>query len=187
MNKLWLAVVVCLLLAGCAIQPIDPGKPVTVGDITVNNPQLKWARITTAATSGTVWTVDGLGLDELRFYPDIASGHPLLSSRDDGVPVYSSTMLPDDVVELFASSLGRAGFRQVHTSDVKPTLLGTVPALTFHLAFTNPDGLEMEGLALAAQRGGSLDAMLFIAPREYYFDRYAATVKALFSSTEFKN
>jgi hypothetical protein len=187
MNKHFLIIVGCLLLAGCAIQPIDPEKPATVGDITVNKPQLKWARITTAATSGTVWTVDGLGLDELRFYPDIASGRPLLSSGDASVPVYSSTMLPDDVVELFASSLGHAGFRQVHSSDLKPAVVGSVQALTFHLSFTNADGLEMEGLALAAQRGTSLDAMLFIAPREYYFDRYATIVGALFASAEFKN
>ncbi|MEI9930426.1 MAG: hypothetical protein WDM89_07695 [Rhizomicrobium sp.] len=39
-------------LGGCAIQPIDPGKPATVGRITVD-PQLSWASIKMPA--GPTW------------------------------------------------------------------------------------------------------------------------------------
>jgi hypothetical protein len=169
------------LLAGCAVKPIDPDKPASVGDITVD-PQLKWANINTVATSGTVWTIDGLGLDELRFYPAIEAGHPLYSANDATLPKYDASMLPDDVAEFFASTLGHAGFRQVKASDLKPKQFGSQSGFEFHLAFTTPDGLEMKGLVLASQHAKQLDAILFMAPGEYYYDRYAADIEKLFAS-----
>ncbi len=40
----------------------------------------------------------------------------------------------------------------------------------------------MKAMVLAAQRGETLDLIMFSAPAEYYFDRYAPTVEQIFSS-----
>jgi len=167
-------------LGGCAIQPIDPSKPASVGSITVD-PQISWASI--KVPTGPTWTVDGLGLNELHFYPDIESGRPLVSSASsDQMPKYDASMLPDDVAELFTGTLGRTGYRQVHATALTPQQFGADTGFTFQLAFTTPDGLEMKGLVLADQHAKELDAILFLAPGEYYFDHYSATVSKLLAS-----
>jgi len=174
-----------ILLSGCAITAIDPDKPATVGDIVVD-PQLKWADIRAASTNGTVWTVDGLGLDELHFYPKVVPGHTLYGKDDNALPHYDASMLPDDIEELFSATLGRNGFRDVHTDSLKPTTFGTANAVSFHLSFATPDGLEMDGLVLAAQRPSQLDAIMFVAPREFYFGQYKAAVERIFASARFE-
>jgi hypothetical protein len=40
----------------------------------------------------------------------------------------------------------------------------------------------MKGVALGALREGQLDLIVFVAPAEYYFDRYAPVVEKIFTS-----
>jgi hypothetical protein len=40
----------------------------------------------------------------------------------------------------------------------------------------------MKAMVLAAQRVEALDLIMFSAPAEYYFDRYAPTVEQVFAS-----
>ncbi len=134
-----------------------------------------------------IWTIDGVGLNELRFYTAIAPGRPLMTIpgvqfRDLGK--YEGTMLADDVMNLFASTLDKAGHQQIRTAALRPAPFGAVTGFRFDFSYVTMDGLQMKGMALAAQRGGRLDYIIFTAPAEYYFDRYAPTVEQIFGSVQ---
>jgi hypothetical protein len=175
----------CLTLAACAgFQSIDPGKPVDVGDEVSVDSQVQWAKFT-GTNSGTLWTIDGFGLDELRFFNGIKSGDPLMQipgvNRKDMV-TYNMTMLPNDVMDLVTSTLGKAGYQQVRSTGLRPAPFGTAAGFRFDLSFATKEGLQMKGAALIAQRRGKLDVVLYLAPAEFYYERYAPTVDRIFSS-----
>ena len=91
-------------------------------------------------------------------------------------------MLPNDVMDLLASTVEKIGYRQVRTSGLAPFPFGAGTGFRFNLDFTTANDLQMKGTALAAQRSGKLDLILFAAPAEYYFGRYEPTVEKIFAS-----
>jgi hypothetical protein len=174
------------LLAGCAsYTAVNPDAPASVGDNVSVSPQIAWGQAPFPGFTGTLWTEDGAGLDSLMFFTGIEPGKPLINvngvSKDD-VRVYQANMLPDDVMELLVSNFGKLSFEQVHASNLRPSPFGGATGFRFDLAFATKDGLNMKGTALAAQRGGKLDLILYIAPSEYYYDHYVATVEKIFAS-----
>jgi hypothetical protein len=188
-TQILIAAAFCAVLAGCqSFKPVEAMKAVDVGDNVTVEPQVAWANAVgplNGGLSGTVWTIDGFGLNELRFLTGVAPGAPLL--RIDGIDrkdmvVYNATMLPDDVMEMVAGTLGKAGNQQLRTAALRPVPFGTVTGFRFDLGYTTKDGLQMKGTALFAQRRNKLDVILFVAPSEYYYDRYAPTVEKVFSS-----
>jgi hypothetical protein len=190
-HRFLLAVALCGGLLGCqSFNAVEAMKSAKVGDDITVYPQVAWANAIgplNGGLSGTVWTIDGFGLNELRFLTGVASGAPLL--RIPGVEqkdmvLYNTTMLPDDVMEMIASTLGKAGNQQLRTSALRPVPFGTVTGFRFDLAFTTKDGLQMKGITLFAQRRKKLDVLLFVAPSEYYYDQYAPTVEKIFSSVQ---
>jgi hypothetical protein len=174
----------CLLMAGCAsIKGVDAAKPALVGGLTLD-PQVQWAALPTRGDV-TLWTIDGLGLDELYFFTNVAPGKPLMALPNvaaNDTPHYETAMLPDDVMELVAATLTKGGYRQVRTAALMPAPFGGGAGFRFTIALTTEDGLEMKGLAYAGQRAGKLNLILFLAPTEYYFDHYAPTVEKMFAS-----
>jgi hypothetical protein len=180
------ALVCCLALASCVgFNAVEAGKPVNVGDgITVDS-QVAWAHGFGGNASGTVWTIDGFGLNELRFLTAIAPGSPLLQiagvARSE-LGTYQTSMLPNDVMDLLSTTLARIGQQQVRTSALRPVPFGSDSGFRFELEFVTRDGLQMKGMVLGAQRRGKLDLIAFTAPVEFYFDRYAPMVEQIFAS-----
>lgn len=181
----------CLMLCGCAgaggagFRTVEVGMSVGVGNNVTVDPQIVWANPYGPGISTTVWTIDGFGLNELRFLMGIKPGNPL--ARVSGVEAsevgtYSQTMLPNDVMDLLSSTLGKAGFQQIRTDRLRPAQFGTVQGFRFDLDYLRKNGLQMKAMVLAAQRGETLDLIMFSAPAEYYFDRYAPTVEQIFAS-----
>ena len=177
---------ICFALSACAgFQAVESGMPVNVGgDLTVD-PQVAWANDFGPNIAGRVWTIDGLGLNELRFLTHIEPGAPLMQipgMTRGNMTVYQQSMLPNDVMDLAASTLGQIGHQQVRTSGLRPVPFGSGSGFRFDLDFVNKNGLEMKGMAMAAQRNGALDLILFFAPAEYYFEHHAPTVERVFAS-----
>ena len=186
MRKLFLIAGFCVALSGCAgFQAIEGNEPVIIGgDITLV-PQVAWSQATAPANYGQLWTIDGIGLNELRFYTAITSTRPLMvipgvQFRD--LPKYDATMLPNDVVDFFVGTMDRAGHQQIRTDALRPAPFGPVTGFRFDFSYATQDGLLMKGMVLAVQRAEKLDFIMFTAPAEYYFDRYAPTVEQIFAS-----
>ena len=186
MKRKLASLAICAVLAGCAgFQAIEPNQQVSVGgDITLVS-QVAWSQATQQTNFGPVWTIDGIGLNELRFYTGIAPTRPIMYV--DGVafrdlPKYDGTMLPNDVVDLFVSTMDKFGHQQIRTEALRPAPFGPLTGFRFDYSYATRDGLLMKGMVLAAQRSGKLDLIMFSAPSEYYFDRYAPTVEQIFAS-----
>ena len=173
-------------VAGCAThEAVNSGAAMMVGSDVSVDPQTSWAKVLRMPTSGTLWTIDGVGLNELYFFTDIRPGDPLVTvkgERGNDTRVYSDKMLPNDVMDLLASTVEKIGYRQVRTSGLAPFPFGAGTGFSFNLDFTTANDLQMKGTALAAQRSGKLDLILFAAPAEYYFGRYEPTVEKIFAS-----
>ena len=187
MKKLVKTAILLLFLQGCAsYQAIDANKTIDVGDGVKVSPQIAWVRASGPSISGTIWTVDGVGLNDLRFLTGIRKGDPLIDivgvSRRD-MTLYDPTMLPDEVAELTASTLTKLGWSQVKTDSLAPAQFGKMKGFRFNLT-ASAEALEIKGLGLAAQRGGKLDLILYTAPAEYFFDKYASTVYRIFETVE---
>ena len=186
------AISICLALTACAgvgagFRTVEAGMSVTVGNNVTVDPQIRWANPFGPGISTTVWTVDGFGLNDLRFLMGIKPGNPLVriaGVEPADVGAYAATMLPNDVMDLLASTLGKAGLQQIRTDGLRPAQFGAVQGFRFELDYLRKSGLQMKAMVLAAQRGETLDLIMFSAPAEYYFDRYAPTVEQVFSSVK---
>jgi hypothetical protein len=178
------AVLLFTSLAGCAgISAVDAGKPVSLGDGTFVEVQQRWTRM--RDSEGTLWTIDGLNLNELHFFLDVRADRPITpipgrANRD--LPTYKKDMLPDDVMVLTANTLPlKRPWTQVRTSNLRPAAFGSAKGFRFDVDFV-ADGLEMKGAALARQHGEHLDLLLFIGPSEFYFGRDMPAVEKIFES-----
>jgi hypothetical protein len=177
-----------LFLSGCmGFKAVDAAMTADVGDGVSVTPQIAWSKVNYGTGSATVWTIDGLGLNEMRFLTGIKPGEPLMTiagvaKKDSGA--FQSTMLPDEVMELTASTLGKLNYRQIRTAALRPAAFGAAMGFRFDVNFLNDDGLQFKGVALFAERQGKLDLFLFIAPAEFYFDHYAPTVEKVFASVQ---
>jgi len=175
-------------LAGCATPAytnIEPEQTVAVADGISVVPQIQWGKANMTGLNGTLWTVDGAGLDALLFFVG-TPGHPLIESEASkgDTHLYQPNMLPDDVMELLAANFEKIGFHQVRTSNLRPAPFGGTTGFRFAISYTTTIGLEMKGMALACQRNGRLDLIVFLAPAEYYFGHYQPTLEKLFASVQ---
>jgi len=188
MKSTHFALTAILLAFGCA-QPayieIPAEQPVSVGDGISVTPQIPWGKATMVGFDGTLWTVDGSSLDALLFFVG-KPGHPLIEFQGEkgAEQLYQASMLPDDVMELTAANFRKAGYEQVATSNLRPAPFGSAKGFRFDMKYTSRAGLEMKAVALACQRNGRLDLIVFAAPVEYYFGRYAPTVEKIFASVQ---
>ena len=181
-----MVLVAAFCLSGCAAYTaIDGNKPVDVGNKVVVTPQIAWAKAANPGVAGTLWTADGVALDNMMFFTGIEPGKPLVSVMGvdkKEVQKYRAGMVPDDVMELLASNIEKLGYRQITTSNLRPAPFGQAEGFRFDLNATTTDGLKVKGVSIAAQRAGKLDLLLFLAPDEYYFGHYSDKIESLFAS-----
>lgn len=177
---------VMAMLSGCATYSLVPAsQPVDVGNGVSVTSEIAWAKQAWPNVSGTVWTADGVELDAVMFFTGVQAGKPLIKPdavRSKELRVYKTDMIPDDVMELLSSNFGHIGFQQIKTSNLRPAPFGAAQGFRFDIDFLTGAGLKMKGETIAAQRDKTLDLILYIAPEEYYYERYAPTVEKLFGS-----
>jgi len=176
------------MLSGCATYSLIPAnQAVDVGNGVKVTTDIAWAKQDWPSVSGTVWTNDGIELDALMFFTGIPEGKPLIrpdAARTKELRIYKADMIPDDVMELLTSNFGHIGYQQIKTANLHPVPFGAAQGFRFDMDFVTKDGLQMKGEALAAQRGKALDLILFMAPAEYYYGRYAPNVEKVFTSVD---
>ena len=173
----------CVLLAGCAMQGVDPGSEVSVGNGVHVMPEPGFAQVHLAAIR--YWTRNGTGLDELDFYTGIKNGEPLIvvpgKSKKD-LPQFLSRMTPNDVEDLAVAALAAKGMQTVRATALRPCPFGSGMGFCFDLILANDEGLEMRGKAKARLQAGMLDMLVFTAPADFYFGDVAPAVDRIFAS-----
>lgn len=186
-RKLSLPLMAALLLSGCAgVDLVQAGKPADLGNGVSVTPTVAWARVHSPAMD-PVLTIDGMGLDEVHYYTGIKPGSPIfevngISNKEVGL--YQANMLPNDIMDLLVGNLTKAGDQTVRAANLAPAHFGAANGFRFDVAYVTRDGLNMQGEALIAQRGGKLDVLLFVAPEEYYYGHRKPDVDQLFTTLQ---
>ena len=175
------------LLAACGGNRLQKAGVATVFNLQMQT-ELDWARL--PAPRQEQWTIDGAPLNQLTILSRIQPGeHVFLrakerSWRPDG-PWFRAGMRPDEVRDILLDGLRGAGWANVEARNLRPVRWGAVPGLRFGLSLDSPTGLVYLGEVTAAERGGRLTLLVWIAPAEHYHGRDADAVGRMFDSLRF--
>jgi hypothetical protein len=193
-SSLRLRALLCLLLfallAACATGPggrLQQKGTTKVFDMTLDT-SLDWARVKSRRQE--LWTVDGVLLNRLLIYSKVKPGEHVFQllrerkRRPDG-PWFRAGMRLDELQRLVTDGLADQQWVGVDTSNLRPHRFGTVEGVRFDLRMTNPDGLIYQGTAAVAERDGTLNVLVWMAPKEHYFGRDVVAVNAMLDGMRF--
>jgi len=184
-----------LLIAGC--QPlvlVEPKRTSIDGAFSVE-PQIAWSRGNpdllqsgTGKNPAQVWTADGFGIEQVRFYPGIADGKPLGREVDgqDKLPVFKKDMTSTEIMELVEATLTRVDQSTlIEMHDLRPADFGGVPGFRFEITMTLKDELPRKAIVAGAVKNDRLYMILYEGARIYYYDKYADVAARIIDSVQF--
>lgn len=175
-----------LLVASCThIKVIDP-KPQEIGQVYQINPTTPWNGLN-RSSFGTVpeqWTKDGLLLNGINFWHEIAEGDALLEASGVEYPKFSADMRPTEIQEFFVSTAVKAGAENVKASNLRPAKFGDAEGFRFDFTFTTPTGLKMRGMAVAAVIDNKLQMIEYWGAEAHYFDKNLDEAEKIFGSVQ---
>lgn len=172
-------------LSGCATYSTVQSGPQIVKAITVT-PTLAWNKVPSAVAfaGAPTWTADGLTLNALTFLSDIADGQPLVDSADrKEYPAFRKDMLPTEVIEIIESTMAKATKARVTLQgQLRPMTFGGSPGFQYEFEFVAADELPRKAFVAGAVKNDKLHAILYQAPRMYYYQSRESEVKTMVSS-----
>ena len=193
MKKLALSLVVVALLTGCAsVVKVGPGETV-VGNKLAVIIDTAWNQLNGPVAqqgSSTLWTVDGITIDNLRFYPGLKDGELLAAnapqSKDARPLAFKAAMRPDEIVALYQGLYSRDGSSFTLDKMEPAEFVGSKGFRFQYTVVRKVDEVKLSGVAWVAVRDGQLYAMTYTAPRLAFFPRHAAQVEQIAKSARVK-
>jgi len=181
-----------LLLGACAA----PVTKVSTGDALVGNRlavkvDTAWNQFSHGLTDNTpTWTIEGITIDALQFYPGIKDGQPIASTPNNAKGVapltFKASMQPADIVALYQSLLTRDG-SSFTLDKLEPTDFLGGKGFRFEYSLNRKiDDVPMRGLAYGTVRNGELFVIVYSAPRLVFFPRYQGRVENLVRNVQLK-
>lgn len=186
------AAALVLTLAACA----SPVTKVATGDAVVGNRLLvkvdaAWNQFGHGLTDNTpTWTIEGITIDALQFYPGIKDGQPIANTPSNAKGVapltFKAGMQPADIVSLYQSLLTRDG-SSFTLDKLEPADFLGGKGFRFEYSLNRKvDDVPMRGLAYGAIRDGELFVIVYSAPRLVFFARYQGRVEQLVRQAQLK-
>lgn len=194
-KRIALALALVTLPAGQAMagwKLISPAKPTAVAKSTLNvTAGEEWNRNTyRPIKKGELWSLDGLGLNELYFVTGLIAGEPLyreLDKKNKPLPKMGKSLQLTDIPDFFESSqrvaLGTSLFQLTGTEPAKFAGNDGVRFTYEYAVQGNP--MKYRGVAQAAMIKGQLYLISFTAPAIHYFERDRARAEAIMASAKF--
>lgn len=185
-----LAVLAFLFVAAACTPPIvttQPQEPIQVGFYSVT-PQIEWNR--PMMTIDETWTVDGFGLQALRFFA-VPHGQQLFQQYsmfgkaqepDEKTPVFRQTMIPNEIQDFLVETLSVNGWASVKPAGLAPAKFGDLPGFRFSFSMLDEDGLAFDGMTIGAVKDGTLHMIVYIGTHLHYFPKHQKDVEKLFAS-----
>jgi hypothetical protein len=191
MRKLTRALLLVLLVTGCAPYALVEPKRIAIDNGLTVEPQIAWTRPNPDSIQKRgptqAWTVDGFALDEVLFYPGIADGQPLARQVDgqEKLPVFKKDLTAPEIMDLLEATVRRANQTTLtETHNLRPADFGGVPGFRFEMNVVLKDELPRKAIAAGAVSDGKLYMIVYQAPRLYYFDKYADVVERIIASAQ---
>jgi hypothetical protein len=177
-------------LAGWKLVP--HAKPIAVakGTLTVT-PAEDWNRWSVRPIKkGEVWTLDGVGLNEVYFVSGLIVGETLYRDADKKnrpLPTLTKAMTLTDIPEFFESSNRIALNTSVFTlTGVEPAKMGDRDAVKFSYEYAvEGSPLKRQGIAVGSLSGGMLYLISYTAPATHFFEQNRAKVEAIMASAHY--
>jgi hypothetical protein len=193
MKKILLAAFT-FIVVGCAnIVKVD-GEQVIQTKMSVKLPEA-WNKISNAAAPQPyeMWTKDGVFVDQLRFWAGILPGAGLVTAppknsqgKAPRIPTFNKGMKLDQMASLFEQIYAIDG-STVSIDKLEPAIWGAQQGIRLEFSVTRQgDGLQLKGVAWAAEYKGQFYATSYVAPRLSFFSRYVQQVQDIAKSAAFK-
>lgn len=177
-------IILLAALAACTQYSLVEVKNQTIGGAYSVDPQITWSKSTEGKME--LWTIDGPGLEAVRFYKGLGDGDTLLKPKDKTVklPKYEAGMKANEIMEFVIDSIARGGAGEVGSSNLRPAQFGAVQGFRFELTFLTSEGLEVDGLAAGAVIEEKLHLIIYTGARAYYYPKYRDAVERMIGSIE---
>lgn len=179
--KILAVVLLGLSLASCVSYTLVSPGSATLSGLEVSTSQA-WNRVPpqfspSSRKDAQVWTQDGVLLDRLIIVPAVPDGEPIFrpASKAQALPAFRSDMNPKEIEELTESSITKLfgeGEVIAETSNLRPHTFGGRRGFLFDLQLAVNDGPDYGGIAGAFLVDGSLNIIVFLGARPYYFDKH---------------
>ncbi len=186
MRPIVLFACLALILTGCAPFNIVEPKPREIGGAYKVQPTVAWNAYS-KQQFGLIderWTIDGIGLGDMRFWHDVKGGETLFESRTLEYPKFEADMRPTEVAELYAGSLSKAGVVDFETQNLRPAKFGNVEGFRFEFTYLVDTGLKQRGTALAAIVDGKLQLIVYSAPELHYYEKNLEEAEKVLASVQ---
>ncbi|HWA23994.1 MAG TPA: hypothetical protein VG735_16505 [Caulobacterales bacterium] len=182
----------CLsVLSACVSITAAKGTvPLAAGGYSIALEQT-WSDVTALYGAQTpkarVLTLDGVLLDRLYLIGGVGPGASIVRSplKERPSPVMRADLSLTEQVEFLTDSISALGYKRVESTGVRPQTFGGADGVRVDYRAQTAEGLEIGGTALLAVRAGKLNAMVFLAPQEYYYPQNIEKIEAVFRSATF--
>jgi len=178
-----------MLLAACAGATSVPAGPLKVGGAQVTLGR-QWSDISTIMTGRPkkirLLSIDGPMLNRLYISDGLSPGDFLVKplAKERPTPLVRANMSVTERMEFVADSVTAMDFQRVEVSKPRPATYGGYPAVRFDLSAKTTEGLDVLGVAEAAEVGGKTYVLLYLAPAEHYYAATLSEVEAIMASAQ---
>ena len=186
-----LAIVMALVLAGCAAVAKVEGEQTVNNKLAVKLPEA-WNRLNYPGQPFEVWTQEGASLDQLRFWAGVPAGKEIATlprtagQKDARVPTFKAGMPPDQLVSLFEVMYASDG-SQVKITRIEPGTFAGAQGVRFEFTIISKGKeLQLRGMGWAAVRNDELYAATYYAPDLAFFKRLAPKAEAVVKTAMIK-
>jgi hypothetical protein len=188
-----ITITLAAMLSACAqITLVKPGVTTVNDTLTLNNLE-PWNKF--PPNNGLeIWTLDGLGLQTLRFNTKIKAGENIArrEGSDSGpnakykdMPTFKKGMNALEVSEMFVASYQQLGLAGVVASNLRNEAFAGRDGFYFEIDFTDKEGLDRRGVVHGTVVDVVMHAIIYSAPKLHYFNRDRQRVDRLIKSVRF--
>ena len=191
MKKL-LLIVLTLILVGCAnIVKVD-GEQTINSKMTIKLPDA-WNKVNATQQPFELWTKDGVFIDQLRLWAGIEANKGLITAppknsqgKTPRIPTFTTGMKLEQMANLFEQIYAVDG-STVTIDKLEPATWGAQQGIRLEFSVVRQgDGVQLKGVAWAAEFKGQFYATSYVAPRLSFFPRYLPQVQDIAKSAAFK-
>lgn len=125
---------------------------------------------------------NGIALDRLYLARDLSDLEGLQRRPRKDAPRIHAGMSDAELSAYVAHCVDASGYTAPQITGMRPQAFGVARGLRLDLATRTGDGLDIGGAALAIEREGKVQLILFLAAREHYFGTLLPEIEAIMAS-----
>ncbi len=132
------------------------------------------------------WTVDGAGLEAVRFITGLSEGDSLYTPKatKKKMPTFRERMTANEIMEFVVDSMRVTGAARVDVTSLRPLKFGDLRGFRFDFTLLTAGGLEMQGLVVGTVAEEKLYLIMYQGAREHYYSKYKEQVERLIESIQ---